>query len=330
MPRLLLPQKWFRQRRRNFYTVPSTAITVKGEILRRSEYYTRSILSADYSYVFEPTPRSKHMFTPLSITYGKTSNESDEYLRKLNTLTANAWAASIDEKTVMMKYTFNYSTDKESRFPIYWEVTASEAGNLSNLIFGKGTFSQFIKLETSFRKTWTMGEKSQAVAHFYGGIMKNIGGYDSAPFFERFYIGEANDMRGFTQRSLGPGNLHYDDSDIGYRKHNGDMKLVINAEYRPWIFGSLYGAAFVDIGNVWVLNHELRERENTADGINVSKADVGIDVGLGLRYDLDYFVIRLDWGFAIHKPYTTSKSGFFNVESFKDSSCLNFAIGYPF
>ena len=54
---------------------------------------------------------------------------------------------------------------------------------------------------------------------------------------------------------------------------------------------------------------------------------MGVDVGLGIRYDLDFFVLRLDWGFAIHNPYT---SGFVNCGSFRKAQVLNFAIGYPF
>ena len=29
-------------------------------------------------------------------------------------------------------------------------------------------------------------------------------------------------------------------------------------------------------------------------------------------------------------PYDTGKSGFFNIDSFKDCQTLHFAIGYPF
>jgi hypothetical protein len=55
-----------------------------------------------------------------------------------------------------------------------------------------------------------------------------------------------------------------------------------------------------------------------------------VGTGLGIRYDLDFLIIRLDWGLALHMPYDTGKSGFYNVESFKGSHTLHFAIGYPF
>jgi hypothetical protein len=57
---------------------------------------------------------------------------------------------------------------------------------------------------------------------------------------------------------------------------------------------------------------------------------IALGAGIGLRYDLGFLVIRLDWGFALHCPYDTGKSGYFNVTSFKDNQTLHFAIGYPF
>ena len=46
--------------------------------------------------------------------------------------------------------------------------------------------------------------------------------------------------------------------------------------------------------------------------------------------DMDFLVFRLDWGIALHDPYDTGKSGYYNIPKFKDSMALHFAIGYPF
>ena len=52
--------------------------------------------------------------------------------------------------------------------------------------------------------------------------------------------------------------------------------------------------------------------------------------GIGLRYDLDFLVIRLDWGFGLHLPYDTGRSSYFNIPRFRDMHSLHFAVGYPF
>ena len=108
----------------------------------------------------------------------------------------------------------------------------------------------------------------------------------------------------------------------------GDIKLQLNLEYRPRLFGNLYGALFIDAGNVW----------NTKDGQGIDGGfessqflnQMALGTGVGLRYDLDFFIVRLDWGIGIHAPYDTGKSGYYNIPSFSDGQSLHFAIGYPF
>ena len=59
---------------------------------------------------------------------------------------------------------------------------------------------------------------------------------------------------------------------------------------------------------------------------NVLK-EMALGTGIGIRYDLEFFVLRVDWGVGLHVPY---KTGFYNFDHFKDSQSLHFAIGYPF
>ena len=58
--------------------------------------------------------------------------------------------------------------------------------------------------------------------------------------------------------------------------------------------------------------------------------DIALGTGFGLRYDMQFLVLRFDVGIALHLPYETSKPGFYNIEKFKDGLGLHFAIGYPF
>lgn len=57
---------------------------------------------------------------------------------------------------------------------------------------------------------------------------------------------------------------------------------------------------------------------------------IAVGTGAGLRYDLEFIVLRLDFGIGLHAPYATSKKGFYNIERFKDGFAFHFAIGYPF
>ena len=88
---------------------------------------------------------------------------------------------------------------------------------------------------------------------------------------------------------------------------------------------NFYGALFLDAGNVWALTEDYRTN-STFKIKNVFK-QMALGTGLGIRYDMQFLVIRVDWGVALHTPYS---SGFYNIKSFKEGQNLNFAIGYPF
>ena len=139
------------------------------------------------------------------------------------------------------------------------------------------------------------------------------------------------------------------------------MKLEANFELRFPIVWKLYGAAFLDAGNVWnwystvELFKEagfddylarLEIPETLYDGIinNPEFAkQIALGTGAGLRLDIDGLVVRLDVGVAIHAPYQTFRYGkdgkadttqpidnYFNIPSALDAIRINFGIGYPF
>ena len=162
----------------------------------------------------------------------------------------------------------------------------------------------------------------------YGGILYAYGNSTRAPYSEQFYAGGANSVRGFAVRSIGPGTYKADNSKYAYIEQTGDVKLEANAELRAHLFGSLYGALFLDAGNVWLLHKDSQRPGGEFNLRNFKQIAVG--TGLGLRYDLSYLVLRFDLGVGLHAPYATSKSGFYNIDKFRNSLVFHFAIGYPF
>ena len=94
----------------------------------------------------------------------------------------------------------------------------------------------------------------------------------------------------------------------------------------PRLFGNLYGAVFLDAGNIWALKDD-GVRENSQFKIKNVLKQTALGTGIGIRYDLDFFVLRLDWGIGLHVPY---KNGLYNMSGFGNSQSIHFAIGYPF
>ena len=140
-------------------------------------------------------------------------------------------------------------------------------------------------------------------------------------------------MRGWQPRTLGPG---YAPRDSAFRIPNqtGDIKLEANMEYRFPIISMLNGAVFSDLGNIWTFDRKNKETGEEVDPKGVFRTKdfykhLAMDVGLGLRLDLDFAIIRLDLGFKTYNPATSQWTGpgeWFKKDNFE----LSFGIGYPF
>src|SRR5574344_1775369 len=337
MPRLLLP--FLRHHR--FYTVPSTVIKATSNVINRADYVKRHIVSGELTYNFQTSATSLHQVSPLTMEYEYMVSSTDTFKTIMN---ANPYMlVSMQNQFIpKMSYSYTYTSPVNFRNPIYWRTIISESANILSLgyrIAGrnwdernkqmfKNPYAQFFKIETNFRKTWTFSNYAQLVGHVATGIIYSYGNSLSAPYSEQFYVGGANSIRAFTVRSIGPGAYHTDQSQVSYMDQTGDIKFLANLEYRLRLFGNLYSAAFLDAGNVWAMRDGYREKSKFEMKNFFNQLAVG--TGVGLRYDLDFFVLRIDWGLGLHLPYDTSRNGWYNIPKFSEGHSLHTAIGYPF
>ena len=332
-------------KRRRFHSPPSTVLSLSVNQRDRANYYKLLTIKTSLTYKVQASRNWRHEFTPIGVDYNRLNGTSAKF-DSIMLSNMQYYYSMFDQFVPKLQYSVSYQSDSWKKNPIYWEATLTETGNfvsLGYMAFGKnfGThgktllgidYAQFIKLSTSLRKTWQMGFKSQLVGRVAGGIIIPYGNSEVAPFAECFYVGGANSIRAFTVRSVGPGRYHEANSELAYFDRVGDMKLEGNLEYRFNIFGGLYGALFLDAGNVWNLKNSFDD-ETEQDGVFRIKdfwRQIALGTGFGVRYDLDFFVLRLDLGIGLHLPYDTGKSGFYNIPKFRDGLGFHFAIGYPF
>lgn len=334
-PRLLIP---FLKRRR-YNVTPSTLLKASSNVINRAGYFKRHVVSGELTYTFQTSETSMHQFSPLILQYDYMSSHTAKFDSVMNT-SAYLQVSMKDQFIPKMRYTYMYTSPAKYRNPIYWQTTVSEAGNILSLGYMafnhkwnhrdkkmfKNPYAQFFKIETEWRKTWRINEYDQFVAHASAGAVWSYGNSEAAPYNEQLYVGGANSIRAFTMRSVGPGEFVPTETTSSYLDQTGDLKLLFNLEYRPRLFGSLYGAVFLDAGNVWTLKNSSYRPGSRFEFKNMFQ-QMAVGTGIGLRYDLDFFVIRVDWGIGLHLPY---KSGFYNMPNFKDSQSLHLAIGYPF
>ena len=337
-----------RRRRRLFYSTPTTLAKASTDIIYRPGYYKMHVVSGEWTYRWQTSEMSRHEFSPLTLKYQFMNSHTSDF-DDLMAQNPYLWSTMQDYFIPQMRYTYTYTSPKSSLYPARLEVTLAESGNgvaLYDVLTGKSwndkgktmfknPYSQFLKLEVDYTKTLSLDSRSKVVGHVNAGVIYAYGNSEWVPNSELFYVGGANSIRAFSVRGIGPGAFPgVDDKASSYLMQNGDVKFVANVEYRRQLFGSLYGAVFLDAGNVWTMRDQHADDPQLSGTgqfkLKDALSQMAVGTGLGLRYDLDFLILRLDWGVALHVPYTTEKSGFYNVPSFKGSHTLHFAIGYPF
>ena len=345
---LIFPRIVFPRLGRHEYDFPATTtFRLYANMLRRPKYYNMQGFGGNVTYDFQPNSVYKHSITPFKLVYNLLNDVTDEFF--FYVLDNPALLISLEDQFIpSMSYTFTYDNSSLSRtkHPLWWQTTLSSAGNITSLIYKIGgkdfderekkilgvPFAQYLKLNTELRYHYIIDKNQMIAMRATGGVVWSYGNAISAPYMEEFYIGGANSVRSYTTRSVGPGDMKPINSEFAkyaFAIHVGDVRLEANVEYRFRMVGDLHGAVFLDAGNVWMLRDEESNYTTTFSLKNLPK-QIALGTGLGLRYDLDYLVFRLDLGIPLHHPYDTGKSGYFNVPKFGHDMAVHFAIGYPF
>lgn len=339
-PRLYMP--FVNNRRINYST--STSYHLYADQLNRSGFFKMVSAGGEALYTLTPYSTTTHVITPFHLTYDmlqRTTAKFDSIVNQNRALKQSFRNQFIPA----MIYSYTYDNNKTShRNKSWWQTTVMESGNVVSLAYmalGKGwndkdkeivynPYAQFLKATTELRQQIKIDSRQVIATRLFAGIIKPYGNSSVAPYSEQFYAGGANDIRAFTIRTIGPGSYHPDEnSKYSYMDETGDLKLEANVEYRFKLFGNLYGALFADAGNVWLLDKSA-DRPGGELTLNNFINEVAFGVGPGLRYDMEFLVVRIDLGVPLHAPYDTGKSGYFNISNYWDNMRLHFAIGYPF
>lgn len=346
-PRIVLP--WIKKRIDPFRFPSHTNFKVYVDQVNRAKYFRMLSFGGSVSYSFQKSRSLKHSVTPLHLTFNHLQHRTAAF-DSISVANPMLFRSLDDQFIPSMTYTLTYDNSwQKKRLQLWWENSLSSAGNITSLIykaFGKGLtqrdkkflgtpFAQYLKFTSEIRPTIQLSEKTQIATRFMAGVIWAYGNKTVAPYSEQFYVGGANSIRAFTIRSIGPGRFHpVESSQYSYVDETGDFKLEANVEYRfrilsNFIGGNLNGAAFLDAGNVWLLRKD-DARPGAEFSFKKFFDSVALGTGVGIRYDLTFLILRLDCGFALHVPYETGKSSYYNIPKFSKAMGIHFAIGYPF
>ena len=327
---------------RTYFESPMTTLSASTNVIKRALYFKRHVVAGELTYSWAPSERHSFIFKPLSLAYEYMRSVTDRF-KALTDSVPYLEVSMADQFIPKALFQYTYQSPSGYANPIRWWSTVSEASNviaLGYLASGqkwnkrektmfKNPFAQFVKIETNFTKLWALSGKSSIAAHANAGVVWAYGNSRFAPYSEQFFVGGANSIRAFNVREIGPGTYRSASLVRSYVEQTGEVKVQANVEYRPHLVGNLYGALFLDAGNVWTL-HSDASRPGSQFHFNNFFKELAFGTGVGLRYDIGFFMLRVDWGIGLHVPYETGLNRLYNIRHFGDAQALHLAIGMPF
>lgn len=315
--------------------------------------FSRTIASASWSYKWMQKQKIQHRIDLLDISYlylpwissqfqeDYINKDKDNYILKYNY-----------ENRLIVRMGYNYSYNSAAGALVNNTITTNSysirAGfeSAGNILYGISKminmrknkdgeyailgipYAQYLKGDFDFAKNIIIDHRNSLAFHAGIGIAVPYGNAKVVPFEKRYFSGGANSVRGWSVRNLGPGSFA---GDGNFMNQSGDIKLDASIEYRTRLFWKFRGAAFIDAGNIWT----IREYENQPGGVfefDKFYKQIAVAYGLGLRLDLDFFVLRFDGGMkAINPKYKKAKERYPIIHPrFSRDFAFHFAVGYPF
>lgn len=350
IPRFVVP--FVNLRNKGAYA-PRTTIRLGYDVLQRQKLYTLNSYRFEYGYNWKRTIQKSHELYPISITYAQPLNVTETYKNLQDSIVGLAHI--IDQQFILgSRYEFLYNqmaNGVQPRNAWYFNGIVDLSGNIAGLASGAnakrgdtaklfGTpFSQYVKLEGDVRYYRRIGLKSTWANRIDIGIGIPYGNSTQIPYIKQFFTGGNNSLRGFRSRSVGPGT-YFPKTTSGKPSsiipdQTGDIKLEMNTEFRPHISGPLYGAIFLEGGNIWLMNDSSYTHKEGAQFTSKFFSQLAVDAGVGIRLDITLFVIRFDVAFPLRKPWVIPPSvlrdiNFFDPAWRRQNLVYNLAIGYPF
>ena len=357
--------------------MPRTVFSTNWQVFDQLNTYSNRYFINSISYIWNETRYKVHQVTPISVEY-RIGRLNEGFKQQLDTAGYRLYIESNDRAYIgigsQYSYTFNTLRLNNLEDFIYFrgalDVSGNTLGLISNVVnFNKNEsgektllgvpYLQYSKIETDFRYYKYLGGDKQLIFRLNPGIAIPYGNNQNLLIFEKnFYAGGMNGIRAWQARTLGPGGYNRavlsDTLRLNLRNLDqlGEIKIEGNIEYRFKLMNNFFGAklkgaTFVDAGNIW------RIKDN--DGINPDGQfkwngfldQMAIGGGFGLRFDLDYFVFRLDIAAKIRDPQFRGSdrwviSKLFDSKEFKENYYstnfpdkynfiqYNFGIGMPF
>jgi len=316
--------------------------------------YRRLMYNVGMTYNWSPSYYLNHSVSPIDIS---TINNSDRRAARL--LNYDNYPESYQSRfgkffLLSFKYSMNYlvpfkvtQNKHNMRISVNFEssglvlkglnalITPEERWTISrNRLDSTGyNYSSFEKLEATWNYTYKINKNNSFATRLSAGAMIPLDKDSRIPYERGFYVGTSNSMRAWGYRGLGPGAYEHGKDSL----YTGDIKIEWNLEYRGTLYKSFKYGIFSDIGNIW-LAQKNDDMPNAEFDFNRFYKELAIDVGVGLRLDFNFLILRIDYAIPIYDPSRTSYGPWINSvwfdkntpRKFRWGNGLKIAIGYAF
>ncbi len=355
VPELIFPKKVYSTfNLPNFYD-PVTNINLQYNFQQRPDF-TRNIANTSLSYSWTVPGKNTNYLTVYPINFSlieivKTESFQDRLDKINNPFLSSSYNNQLISSSSIEHVWTNKLRRKNKNFT-FNRIALEFAGNiLSSIHQGSNQeqvggdhyevfgirYAQFAKVDNDLKFINTLTQRSTMIYRFYAGIGIPYGNLDVLPFEKSFFGGGTNDIRAWQARTLGPGSVS-DTLNLNVDQV-GDIILQGNFEYRAKLFKYIEGAAFIDLGNIWLLNEDP-QRPGGHFEVEKFISDIAVGGGLGIRLDFSFMIIRFDAGLQIRDPslaederWLFQKKQLYKQTSGKSYSPVvnfNLGIGYPF
>lgn len=290
--------------------LPSTLISLEYRSINRFSTQTEEDLTLSfenlnlkYGFTFFENEKKTHQIFPISLSFQLPNLDIDEsFISEFQRLTLE------DFILFGAEYQFTYNSSPFRRKPVQ-TVFRGQLENfglvgkaISELFPSLNSFSisnagitRYIKPELFLSSTYNFGEKHQEIAgKLLMGSAIPLGKNEIVPFLKKYTLGGVNSIRAYPIYGLGPSNIVdsiSQESNISF-SNVANIKFETSVEARYPVNSLLYFTSFLDAGMLW--------ETNQSDISSIQFSDISLGTGLGVHFDFEFFIFRLDLGLPLY------------------------------
>ncbi len=341
-PRFVVP---FLSKKFKKQSTAMSELTVSYNMQNRPEFHRR-VFTASWRYRWNDISGKKsYKFDLIDLNYiympWISTTFKEEYLDDVNN--RNSILRYNYEDLFIMKLGFGMSFNNgDEAYKINVETSGNFLSGISHLLRSKRNednqytlfniaFAQYVKGDFDYTKIIMFDRNNSLALHAGLGIAYPYGNSKILPFEKRYFSGGANSVRGWSVRGLGPGKFKGTNGAIDFINQTGDIKLDLNIELRSFLFWKVYGAAFIDAGNIWTIR-AYEEQPGGQFRFKDFYKQIAVAYGLGIRFNFDFFILRFDMGMKAINPAYNSNNEHYAIfhPDFSRDFAFHFAVGLPF